>query len=116
MGVCEPLRAGVVEVRQRALLQRLRRVLVARNRTLRIAGNGLVHPLDPLGRVEPPVAQLDELRVAFGGANETLAFIDVADVDDALELSPELLEDAALHDADDLIEYFAGDAPPDERV
>ncbi len=54
--------------------------------------------------------------MAFGGANETLAFIDVADVDDALELSPELLEDAALHDADDLIEYFAGDAPPDERV
>ena len=59
---------------------------------------------------------IDQFRVALGGANETLAFIDVADVDDALELSPELLEDAALHDADDLIEYFAGDAPPDERV
>ena len=41
----EPLRAGVVEVRQRALLERLGRVLVARNRPLRIAGDRLVDPL-----------------------------------------------------------------------
>ena len=55
--VGEPLGAGVVEARQRALFERLCRVLVAGNRPLRIAGNRLVHPLDPLGRVEPPVAQ-----------------------------------------------------------
>ena len=41
----EPLRPGVVEIRQRALLERLRRVLVAGNRPLRKAGNRLVHPL-----------------------------------------------------------------------
>ena len=37
----EPLRAGVVEVRQRALLQRFRCVLVAGNRPLRIEGTGV---------------------------------------------------------------------------
>ena len=58
--VVEPLRAGVVEVRQRALLERLRRVLVAGHRTFRVARNRLVDPRHPLRRVEPPVAQLDE--------------------------------------------------------
>ena len=58
--VGEPLRASVVEVRQRALLECLRRVLVARSRPLRIAVDRLVHPLDPFGRVEPAITQLDE--------------------------------------------------------
>ena len=60
VGIDEPLGAGVVEVRQRALPERLCRVLVAGNRPLRIAADRLVHPLDPLGRVEPAVAQLDQ--------------------------------------------------------
>ena len=38
--------------------ERLRRVLVAGNRPFRIAGDRLVDPLDPFGRVAPPVAQL----------------------------------------------------------
>ena len=63
--VGEPLRAGVVEVRQRSFLERLRRLLVARNGPLRITGNRLVDPLDPLGRVEPAVAQIR--LVASGG-------------------------------------------------
>ena len=58
--VREPLRAGVVEVRQRTFLERLRGVLVAGNWTLRIAWDWLVHPLDPLGWIEPAVTQLDE--------------------------------------------------------
>ena len=58
--VGEPLRAGVVEVRQGALLEGLLRIVVARNRTLRVAGNRPVDPLDPFGRVEPAVAQLDQ--------------------------------------------------------
>ena len=52
----EPLRPGVVEVRQRPLLERLGRVLVAWNRPLRVAGNRLVDPLDPFGRIQPVVA------------------------------------------------------------
>ena len=60
VSVGEPLRAGVVEVRQRAFLERLRRVLVAGDRALGIAGNRLIDPLDPFGRVEPAVTQLDE--------------------------------------------------------
>ena len=56
----EPLRASVVEVRQRALLDRLRRGLVAGNRAFRIAGDRLLDPLDPLGRVKPAVAQFCE--------------------------------------------------------
>ena len=52
----EPLRPGVVEVGQHALLERLRRILVAVNRPLRIAGRRLVDPFDPFRRVEPPVA------------------------------------------------------------
>ena len=47
IGIREPLRAGVVEVRQRPFLERLRGVLVARDRPLRVAGRRLVHPLDP---------------------------------------------------------------------
>ena len=57
--VGEPLRAGVVEVCQRAFLERVRRFL-ARNGPLRITGNRFVDPLDPLGWVEPVVTQLDE--------------------------------------------------------
>ena len=56
----QPLRPGVVEVRQRALLERLRRGLVAGHRPLRVAGNRLVHPLDPFGRVQPAVTQFDQ--------------------------------------------------------
>ena len=58
--VHEPLRPGVVEVRQRALPERLRGLLVARNGTSRISRSRLVHPLNPFGRVEPSVAQFDE--------------------------------------------------------
>ena len=57
------LRPGIVEVRQRALLERLRRVLAAGNGTLRISGDRLVDSLDPLGRVEPAVTTV---RPAFG--------------------------------------------------
>ena len=60
VGIREPLRAGVVKARQRARLERGCGGLVARPRTCRIAGNRLVQPLDPFGRVEPPVAQLDQ--------------------------------------------------------
>ena len=55
----EALRAGVVEVRQRALLQRPCRLLVAGGGPLRIAGNRLVDPLNPFRRIQPTVAQLD---------------------------------------------------------
>ena len=58
--ISEPLRPGVVEVRQRALLERPCRLLVARYQTLRVAGNRLVDPLDPFGRVEPAVPLLDQ--------------------------------------------------------
>ena len=58
--VGEPLGTALVEARQRALLERLRRVLVAGNGTLRVAGNRLVDPLDPLRRVEQAVAQCDQ--------------------------------------------------------
>ena len=63
MSVGEPLRAGVVEVRQRPFPERLRSALVAWDRALRVPRNGLVDPLDPLdpfGRIQPAVAQLDQ--------------------------------------------------------
>ena len=60
--------------------------------------------------------EIDQLRVALSRATETLAFVDVAGDDEAHALSAELLEDAAPYDADDLVEHFADDAPPDERV
>ena len=56
----EPLRPDVVEARQRPLLERLHGVFVAGGRTLRVAGERLVHPLDPFGRVEPAVATFDQ--------------------------------------------------------
>ena len=59
---------------------------------------------------------IDQLRVALSRATETLAFVDVAGDDEALDLSAELLEDSAPYDADDLIEHFADDALPEERV
>ena len=58
--VHEPLRPGVVEVRQRALPERLRGLLVPRNGTGRISRSRLVNPLDPFRRVQPAVAQVDE--------------------------------------------------------
>ena len=57
MSVGEPLWPGVVEVCKGPLLKGLRRLPVARYRALGIAGNGF---LDPLGRVEPAVAEFDE--------------------------------------------------------
>ena len=59
---------------------------------------------------------IDQFRVALSRATETLAFVDIAGDDDARALSAELLEDAAPYDADDLVEHFADDSPPDERV
>ena len=59
---------------------------------------------------------IDQLRVALSRATETLAFVDVAGDDDARALGAELLEDAAPYDADDLVEHFVDDSPPDERV
>ena len=46
---------------------------------------------------------IDQLRVVVGGANETLAFIDVVDGaahDHAPELNAELVRDAVLDDAE----------------
>ena len=45
---------------------------------------------------------IDHPRVALSRATETLAFVDVAGNDDRLELSAELVGDAALYDADDV--------------
>ena len=59
---------------------------------------------------------IDQFRVTLGRAAESHVFVDVACDDDARGLSAELLEDAAPYDADDLIEHFADDAPPEERV
>ena len=59
---------------------------------------------------------IDQLRVALSRATETLVFVDIAGDGDAHELSADLLEDAAPYDAGDLVEHFADDAPPDERV
>ena len=64
-------------------------------------------------------AAIDQFRVALGGANETVAFIDVVEGDahdDALELNAELVRDAALDDADALFERSGGDASPEERA
>ena len=60
VSVGEPLRAGVVEIGERAPLEFLGRSVIAGNRPLRIAGDGLVHPFHPLRRVEPAVAQLHQ--------------------------------------------------------
>ena len=51
VGVHKPLWAGVVEARQRAILEWVGGCLVATNRPVRKARNRLVDPLDPLGRV-----------------------------------------------------------------
>ena len=59
---------------------------------------------------------IDQLRVALSRATETLAFVDVAGDDKAHALSAQLLKDAAPYHADDLVEHFADDTPPDERV
>ena len=58
--VGQPLRPGVVEVRESALLEGFGGVLVAGNRSLRISRYRLVHPLDPFRRVEPAFRQFDE--------------------------------------------------------
>ena len=59
---------------------------------------------------------IDQLRVALSRATETLVFVDVAGDDAALDLSADLLGEAAPYDADDLVEHFGDDAPPEERV
>ena len=59
---------------------------------------------------------IDQLRVALSRATETLAFVDVAGDGEAHEVSADLLDDAAPYDAADLVEHFADDAPPEERV
>ena len=61
--VGEPCRASVVKARQRARLERGCGGLVARPRTCRIAGNRLVQPLDPFGRVEPADRRRQRLNV-----------------------------------------------------
>ena len=58
--VGEPLRTVVVEVRQRALPERLRGILIAGDGTPWVSRNRLIHPLDPFWRIEPPVPQLHE--------------------------------------------------------
>ena len=71
MRVHEPLRSVVVEVRQRALPERLRSVLVSGHGTPRVTGSRLVHPVDPLGRIEPPVARLDETPGGIGDGDRS---------------------------------------------
>ena len=46
----------------------------------------------------------------------SVGVVDAAGDDDAHALSADLLEDAAPYHADDLVEHFADDAPPEERV
>ena len=71
MYINKPLRVGVVEVRQRALLERLRGVLVTRDETPRIPEDRLVDPFDPFGRVKPSVAQIDQLSGLLGYSQGT---------------------------------------------
>ena len=59
---------------------------------------------------------IDQLRVALSRATETLAFVDVARADDAHALSCGAAQGRAPYHADDLVEHFADDAPPEERV
>lgn len=73
MRIGEPLRTGVVEVGQRPLLERLRRILVAGNGALREARNWLVDLLDPFGRIQPAVAQFHESLRFQGFRGGTLA-------------------------------------------
>ena len=56
----QPVFEVPVEVRQGPFLESLRGILIVRDRTPWVAGHRFVHPLDPLGRVEPAVAQLGE--------------------------------------------------------
>ena len=42
------------------VLERPRRILVAGNRTVRVAGHLFINPLHPLGRIQPAVTQLNE--------------------------------------------------------
>ena len=51
MSVGEPLRAGIVEVGERASLEFLRRRFVARDGAFRITQHRLVHPPHPFGTV-----------------------------------------------------------------
>ena len=83
---------------------------------LEAATGAMASPTSQALREHEHRTAIDQLRVALSRATETLAFVDVAGDDDAHALSAELLEDAAPYDADDLVEHFADDAPPDERV
>ena len=69
MRVSKPLRAGIVEIGQGAFLELLRGGFVAGNRALGIAGNRLVDPFDPFGRVEPAVAQFNQPPCSLGNGD-----------------------------------------------
>ena len=69
MRIGQPLRASVVQIGQGAFLEFFRYVLVAWHRTLGIAGDRLVYPLHPFGRIEPTVAQLDQPPGGLGNSN-----------------------------------------------
>ncbi len=62
MRVCQPLRAGVVEVGQRARFQLLRGRLVLGQGVVGIAGNHPGHARDQVGGAEPIRAQLVQSR------------------------------------------------------
>jgi hypothetical protein len=62
MGVCQPLRARVVEVGEGALLDLLRRLLVPGQDAIGIAGYDLRLADDEIGRVQPGLAQFVEPR------------------------------------------------------
>ena len=75
MHIGEPMRPSVVQIRQRAFPERLGGVPIAGDGALRVARSRHVQPLDPLGRVKPAVAQLDEpagrFRDGGGTANRS---------------------------------------------
>ena len=83
---------------------------------LEAATGAMASPTSQALREHEHRTAIDQLRVALSRATETLAFVDVAGDAEAHALSAELLEDAAPYDADDLVEHFADDVPPDERV
>src|ERR1700677_4899099 len=60
---------------------------------------------------------IDQLRVTLSRATETLAFIDITANPDQLNLSSYLLGDAAVLDAEDLVQHFVNaDASAEQRV
>ena len=69
MRVGEPLRAFVVEVGERALLQDRGRFLGLRQDAVGIAENNLGNNVDQVGRIEPGVAQFVEALRRIGDGN-----------------------------------------------